>query len=242
MEKIGRDVCMVESNRIWAPYLAALQQERELSRLHYRVKNTRVSPYLELQADSLYGNGDYEDGFARLDVNPYVRFFSIFDPLLTPDDLGYEEFNQALSDILLHYLADMDLKMGMCRHDFYVKLVMQELEQGAFGGMEELAAFKGIEKRVVAEWLLSFYHTGDGPGSLSGAVNALLPFCEVYIREGEEFVFYMRQAYDGAEEKKLMFLIRLFLPLSCSGTIHWTQTYGVVGYGETLQMEGFILA
>ena len=233
---------MAESNQIWAPYLMMLQQEKDLSRIHYVVKNNRVSPYLELQAERLHGNGTYEDGRARLDVNPYVRFFSIFDPLLTADDLGYEEFEQALSDIMLHYLADLDIKMGMCRHDFYIRLLMRDLERGVYGGLEELSVFTKMERRVIAEWLLTFYHTGDGPCSLSGAVHALLPICVIYIREGEEFVFYMREPQEPVEEKKIRFLIRLFLPLACSGTIHWTKTYGVLGYEETTQMEDFILA
>jgi len=233
---------MAESNQIWAPYLTMLQQEGDLTRLHYTVKNNRVSPYLELQAESLHGNGTYEDGTARLDVNPYVRFFSVFDPLLTPDNLGYEEFDRALSDIILHYLADLDIKMGMCRHDFHIRLLMRDLEHGVYGGLAQLAAFTGMEKRVIAEWLICFYQTGDGPGSLSGAVHALQPLCEIYIREGEEFVFYMREPQDETEERRIQFLIRLFLPLACSCTIHWTQTYGVLGYGETMQMEDFILA
>ena len=41
------------SSQIWGPYLAMRQQERDMSGLFYRVKNVRVSPYLELQADSL---------------------------------------------------------------------------------------------------------------------------------------------------------------------------------------------
>lgn len=233
---------MVESNQIWAPYLSMLQREGDLTRLHYTVKNNRVSPYLELQAESLHGNGTYEDGFARLDVNPYVRFFSIFDPLLTPDDLGYEEFDQALSDLILHELADLDIKMGMCKHDFQIRMLMRDLEQGVYGGLAELEAFTKMEKRIIAEYLLAFYHTGDGPGSLSGVVRALLPICEIYIREGEEFVFYMRQPPEETEERRILFFIRLFLPLSCSYTIHWTQTYGVLGYEETMQMEDFVLA
>lgn len=233
---------MVESNQIWAPYLSMLQLEGDLTRLHYTVKNNRVSPYLELQAESLHGNGTYEDGFARLDVNPYVRFFSIFDPLLTPDDLGYEEFDQALSDLILHELADLDIKMGMCKHDFQIRMLMRDLEQGVYGGLAELEAFTKMEKRIIAEYLLAFYHTGDGPGSLSGVVRALLPICEIYIREGEEFVFYMRQPPEEMEERRILFFIRLFLPLSCSYTIHWTQTYGVLGYEETMQMEDFVLA
>lgn len=34
---------MVESNQIWAPYLSMLQREGDLTRLHYTVKNNRVS-------------------------------------------------------------------------------------------------------------------------------------------------------------------------------------------------------
>lgn len=233
---------MVESNQIWAPYLVMLQQEGRLEKLHYRVKNNRVSPYLELQAENLYGNGTYQDGDAQLDVNPYVRFFRMFDPLLTPDDLGYEEFDQALSDVLLHYLADLDIRMGMCKQDFHILLLVRDLEQGAYGGLAQLAEFSWMQKRVIAQWLLRFYQTGDSADSLQGAVRMLLPVCRVYIREGEEFVFYMRQPYDETEEKRLQFLIRLFLPLACSCTVHWTQTYGVVGYEGTMQMEDFVLA
>lgn len=119
---------------------------------------------------------------------------------------------------------------------------MRDLEQGVYGGLAELEAFTKMEKRVIAEYLLAFYHTGDGPGSLSGVVRALLPICEIYIREGEEFVFYMRQPPEETEERRILFFIRLFLPLSCSYTIHWTQTYGVLGYEETMQMEDFVLA
>lgn len=108
---------MNDINHIWGPYLAMLQQEGNLADLYYKVKDNRVSPYLELQADNLYGNG-HSGKYLKLDVNPYIRFLKIFEPLLSPDDMGYEEFNQALSDILLHYLADLDLKSGMCRQDF----------------------------------------------------------------------------------------------------------------------------
>ncbi|MDE7312400.1 MAG: hypothetical protein K2N87_12405 [Eubacterium sp.] len=233
---------MAESNQIWAPYLAVVQQGGDLLALHYTVKNTRVSPYLEMQTDSLHGNGNYAQGQARLEVNPYVRFFSIFDPLLASEDLGYEAFEQALSDIMLHELADLDIKMGMCRHDFYIRLLIRDIEQGTFGGEQELAVFSVMEKRQAAEWLLSFYHTADASASLAGAVHAILPDCEIYMREGEEFVFYMRQPWEETEEKKLRFLIRLFLPLACSYTIHWTKTYGVIGYEDTMQMEDFVLA
>lgn len=230
------------SSQIWGPYLAVRQQGGDIASLRYRVKNARVSPYMELQADSLYENGSYEEGFRHLDVNPYLRFFSIFDPFLMPEDAGYEEFYEALADILLHYLADLDLKMGMCRQDFYRNLIVQDMEAGVYGAFLQLAAFTDMEKQEIAWRILCFYHTGDGPGCLQKAAASLLPECRIYIREGQEFVFYMREPYDETDERRLGYLIRLFLPLSYSWTVHWMQTYGVTGYGETMQMGDFILA
>ncbi len=230
------------SSQIWGPYLAVRQQGGSMASLHYNVKNARVSPYMELQADSLYENGSYEEGFLHLDVNPYLRFFSIFDPFLTPDDFGYEEFNEALADILLHYLAELDLKMGMCSHDFYRNFIVHDMEAGVYGGLKQLAAFTAMEKLEIAWWILSFYHTGDGPGTLHKAVSSLLPECKIYIREGQEFVFYMRQPENETERRRLEYLIRLFLPLSYTRTVHWMRTYGVTGYGETMQIGDFILA
>ena len=233
---------MKDKNQIWGPYLALLMRDENTAKLHYIVSNHRVSPYLELQADDLYRDGSCMGAFSQLDVNPYVRFFSVFDPLLTADNLGYEEFNGALSDILLHYLADLDVRFGMCREDFYIGFLVKDMAEGAFGGLEELAFFTEAEKRTAAKWLFCFYRTGDGIGSLLGAVKVLLPVCEVFVREGEEIVFYMREPQGEAAERKLMYLIRLFVPLSCDYTGHWMETYGVIGYDETMQQEGFLLA
>lgn len=230
------------SSQIWGPYLAVHKQGGNRKDLHYHVKNTNVSPYIELQADSLYESDSYEDGFPHLDVNPYVRFFSIFDPFLTPDDLGYEEFNEAFADIILHYLADLDLKADMCRQDFYQKFILQDMEAGVFGGLTDLAEFTGMEKHEIAWHILSFYHTADALSSLKKAVEQLQPECKIYIREGQEIVFYMRQPWNEKDEKRLNYLIRLFLPLSYSSTVHWMRTYGVTGYDGTMQIGEFVLA
>lgn len=230
------------SSQIWGPYLAVKKQGGSMEELYYYVKNTRVSPYIELQADSLYENDGFEKGFPHIDVNPYLRFFSIFDPFLTPDDLGYEEFQEAFADILLHYLADLDLKADMCRHDFYLKFIVRDMEDGVFGGLAELAEFTDAEKLETAWHILSFYQTGDAAFCLKRAVESLQPECKIYIREGQEFVFYMRQPWNEKDERRLNYLIRLFLPLSYSCTVHWMRTYGITGYEETMRTGDFILA
>ena len=93
-----------------------------------------------------------------------------------------------------------------------------------------------------ARWLLCFYKTGDNESCISGAAGCLLPECEVLVREGTEFVFYMREPWNETDNKKIMFLVRLFLPLSAPYTVHWTRTYGVTGYNETMRLGSFVLA
>lgn len=232
---------MEDINQIWGQYLALLQQDISPEKLYYIVKNNRVSPYLELQADNLYGNSS-DSSFKKLDVNPYIRFFSIFRPLITPDDLGYEEFSQALSDIILHYLADLDLKAGMCKQDFYTAFIIQDIENGVFGDASGFTMFTAIEKWEIARILIYFYKTADSVYCFSLALKKLLPVCEILIREGEEFVFYMGEMQNETDSKKLLFLIRLFLPLSFPYTIHWGKTYGITGYNETMELGSFVLA
>ena len=231
---------MEDINQIWGPYLALVQQDISPEKLYYIVKNNRVSPYLELQADNLYGNSS-GSSFQKLDVNPYIRFFSIFEPLITPDDLGYEEFSQALSDIILHYLADLDLKAGMCKQDFYTAFIIQDIENGVFGDAREFTMFTAIEKWEIARILIYFYKTADSVYCFSLVLKKLLPVCEILIREGEEIVFYMRERQNETDSKKLLFLIRLFLPLSFPYTIHWGKTYGITGYNETMELGSFVL-
>ncbi len=232
---------MEDINQIWGPYLALVQQDISPEKLYYIVKNNRVSPYLELQADNLYGNSS-GSSFQKLDVNPYIRFFSIFEPLITPDDLGYEEFSQALSDIILHYLADLDLKAGMCKQDFYTAFIIQDIENGVFGDARGFTMFTAIEKWEIARILIYFYKTANSVYCFSLVLKKLLPVCEILIREGEEIVFYMRERQNETDSKKLLFLIRLFLPLSFPYTIHWGKTYGITGYNETMELGSFVLA
>lgn len=51
----------------------------------------------------------------------------------------------------------------------------------------------------------------------------------------------MREPQEPVEEKRYAFSSACFAA-GVFGTIHWTKTYGVLGYEETTQMEDFILA
>lgn len=228
-------------NYIWEPLIKMQQQGMALEELHYFVLNNRVSPYLELQADSLYEKELTKESIAHIDTNPYVRFPEIFQKFITADDLGYGEFNEALADVVLHYLADLDMKMGMGKREFHIRSTIKDLEQGAMGSKEEFGAFTAWEKRVLADGLLTSYQTADPIGCLVHVIGSLLPYCQVLARDGEEIVFYMREPENKRAEVRAQWAIKLFLPIQYNYVIHWMETYGVAGFDGTMGLEGFVV-
>lgn len=228
-------------NLIWEPLIKMQQQGINLEELHYFVQNNRVSPYLELQATSLYEKNLTKETVAHIDINPYTRFAEIFDKFITADNLGYEEFNEKLADVMLHYLADLDLKLGMSKREFYIKFMIVDLERDALGCKTEFNQFSIIEKRVLVDGLLTLYETGDFIYCMIHVIHDLLPICQILIRDGEEIVFYMRETEQVAMETRINLIIKLFLPIEVKFVIHWTKTYGIVGYDETMYLEEFIL-
>lgn len=224
---------------IWEPIIQFLQNEIDLEELSYIVQKNQTSPYLELQSDSLFEEKWINGVVNAVDVNPYVRFSEIFTSFLTADDLGYNEFNAAFSDILLHFLASIDLKMGMCKREFYIKFIIADMQ--ACLNKEEWDVFNIVEKRVVADGILNLYETSDYMMNLLDVTQKIIPYCLVSVRDRKEIIFYMREPRKSKSERKIMALIHLFLPISYHYVIHWTKTYGTVGYDESMILGDFIL-
>lgn len=228
-------------NYISQPMCYFLEQGWDIKKLHYQVQQNPISPYLEIQSDSLYETSWREESFYFVDVNPYVRFSKMFESLLTPDDLGYTAFTSAFSDILMHLLADLDLYTGQTRQEFFLSFLLANLETGSMGGAEEWNYFSKEEKKKIALQLFVFYQTSDWFSCLHTLLQQLLPMCGMEVKAKEELLFYLKQDREEKIEAKLKYCIRLFLPVSFSYQIHWNYTYGVIGYGETMRLEQFIL-
>lgn len=228
-------------NYIWEPLIQMMQRESAPERLCYRVQDSRVSPYLELQPDSLYEEDFSEGAFSHIDVNPYLRFESLFEAFVTPDDLGYGEFNEAFADVILHELADLDFKSGRSKREYYLRFILSDLADGIFGGLEDYRRFSIPETRVLAEEVLTLYQTCDYFACIMDAVGKLFPFCQVFLRDSDEIVFYMREEKEENSFGRIRFLIRLFLPVTVPYVVHWNKTYGVAGYDATMGLEDFIL-
>lgn len=228
-------------NYIWEALIQYTQENVPSHEINYVVQDNRTSPYMELQEENLYGNVELKNLKKVIDVNPYVRFFHLFDSFLVPDDMGYDEFNTVLADILLHYLGDIDLKLGMCRREFYIKFFMRDLESIAFIEKEVWSLFSNLEKRKIAEGLLDFYETSEYVHSFQQVIKQVFPISNVYIRDKEDIVLYMEEKENQETKQKLNVLIQLFLPINYQYRIHWDKTFGVIGTWHRMVLEEFIL-
>ena len=56
-----------------------------------------------------------------------------------------------------------------------------------------------------------------------------------------EVLFYTPYPYDGSVDKKLQYVIKLFVPIGYPCVIHWEYTYGSIGHDESMVLEAFVL-
>lgn len=247
-------------NYIWYPLIEAIQSGYDTTKIRYRVSDRKfyydigdetlcfsagahhMSPYLEYMPLVLFDPDKTvtsEDKFSRVDINPYHRFGSIFNHILKsersdPNDL-------IVCDVITHMLAHIDRICGMSKHDFIIFLILNEISDGCYGDKEAIELFNVSEKRELAEALIALYKTSNGLRCLADLFTRIMTDFIVRIRDNKEVVFYNLYGFDNKENKKLRFIIKLFLNIDFPYVIHWRHTYGTIGFDESMVLEEFVL-
>jgi hypothetical protein len=247
-------------NYIWYPFIEAVQLGYDTAKIQYRVKDRKfydrigdedvcvsanahyISPLLEYMPVVLYdpdGTVNPDEKFARADINPYHRFGTIFDSILKPERGDSNDL--VICDIIVHMLAHVDRICGMSKHDFRLMIITDEIENGCFGGTAEYNLFSIKEKRALAEALLMLYETSNCLRSLDALFNTAMTDFNIMLRGNDEVVFFNPYAFNEREDRKMKFVIKLFLPVDYPYVVHWGYTYGSVGHDESMVLEKFVL-
>ena len=227
---------------IWELILKALSQGIDENKIGFRVFGGAIAPNLEIVLSSfIHQDRLSEHLLSDVDVNPYIRFSDIFFEWLPPEKNIYPAFNDALADIILHYLARLDLRSGMTRREYHIKFIENDIQNGLFGDGGVFAALGRAEKKCAAAEILNLYKTNDYMDCLRRASDGLLPRMQILDRSGEEIVFWCREAENNETREKIMFIAKLFMPLNIRREIHWEYTYGVVDVPESMRLEQFVM-
>ena len=224
-------------NLLWEVMLRAVQQGVSKGDIRFQ-RAKSFSPCMEVSAPCL--NQEDLRELSPVEVNLYYRFYHIFKDLYRPDETEFPQLRASLTNLLLHELAENDVRSGLTRKEFYKKRLCQDFEEGLYGAESKaaLALFHRDEKDVILSSLLRQYETGSSLDIFKDAVVALIPESIVY-RSNDDF--YEIFVYVGLPEtevyqQKLAFLQSLFLELPYHTEIYYDHHFGILGIDGTMNI------
>lgn len=220
-------------NYIWDLVIKA--KEAGIDPAHITFKPAEVySPYMELSQQDL--NGSVIPSV--VEVNPYYRFYDIFRDLFDINLVEDAQLRETLFDIIIHFLAELDLMQGMNKREYYIAFVLRDIEAGLYGmGVKrQLALFTKEEQEVIAEGILRMYDTGDSLQLLKKVIRSIFPRSTIYVNseEKDEMLFYIGRKKTEHSSGKLQLLMTLFLPVSFQTQVYWDCHFGIIEADDTM--------
>ncbi|MGM0368833.1 MAG: iron-dependent peroxidase [Bacillota bacterium] len=226
-------------NYIWELIIKAKNENTPIHELTFKLPAV-YSSYMELSSEML----NYDGVKPEVEVNPYYRFFSIFKDLFDPNYIKAEELRIVLLDILLHFLAQIDLYQGMDRTEYYKLFIYREISSGSFGRevKKGIRKFSKVEKNMLLDNIYKFYNTGNQIFYLKKSIQQIFKNSVVYInREGarensNEILLYIGAVPKQDNKQKLEVIETLFLPINFTTITYWQYHFGIVGLEETMNI------
>ncbi|GGG82828.1 hypothetical protein GCM10010918_45430 [Paenibacillus radicis (ex Gao et al. 2016)] len=227
-------------NYIWDLMVKAQRSGKSKKGIYFQPAKV-YSPYMELSLVDI--NAMHIE--REVEVNPYYRFYDIFLDMFTLDNEESEELRNALFDIMIHFLADIDLMQGMNRREYCIRFVLKDMEECLFGEdvKRGLALFNRDEREIIAVNVLRLYETGEAVYLLKDTMRKLFRRSTIYVNceEKDELVFYVGQKESAETKARIELVRRIFLPIRFDTEIYWEHHFGIQGYEETMRIDRIAL-
>jgi hypothetical protein len=173
-------------------------------------------------------------------VNAFYRFSHVFEALLSEDMDAYTELQETMFDVLMHYLAILDLRSGLCRAEYYMQFLIEDVESGLYGkrNAESLKSFCGRDKRLVAAELVRMYKTGPSMRLFARLLREIYPDSIVYLdaRGVRELLVYVGEKQTDVLTDQMTLLCDLFIPADYSVKLFWEYHFGLINVLETMEI------
>ncbi len=224
----------------WQLQVRAVEENQNPKEIFYK-KGEPFSPYTEIIFEDL-NNKEIRN---IVEINPYYRFFRIFNELLDVNFDESQDIKEVLLDHVYHHLLDIDMFQGMNKREFYITFVIKNIEQGYFGDelRENISIFYSNEKRYLANGILSMYETTECIFILKKVTKEI--FTKAYIFSNtdnkDEVVFFLRVKETEINRMKIEFIKHLFLPYKYNVEIFWENIFGVIGEGDFMRNDGIVI-
>ncbi|MFJ8462013.1 MULTISPECIES: iron-dependent peroxidase [Lysinibacillus] len=227
-------------NYIWDLLIKAEDEGLSKKDIYFNLAKT-YSPYMELSPQLL--NAQYVE--QHVEVNPYYRYFEIFNNLFHPDNTTNIEFRDYLFDIALHFLAEIDRMQGMNKREFFIRFILKEIEANVFGNLvrDNIHAFTKKEQEIVVLNMLRLYQTGEEIYLLKDTLKRLFKHCIIYVKseEQDELLLYIPQKQTEQNQRKVQLVQEIFLPIGFHIEVYWQYHFGIMDAEETMKLDRIVL-
>ncbi len=224
-------------NYLWEVMLQAKDQGVEEEKINFEIAR-KHSPYMEISEEFL-NVVNLEEPY-MVEINPYYRFDRIFNNMFHPDLNDYPDLRKGLFQLLIHMLAENDLKMGMTREEYYKRLLRIALEEHVYGAeaASVFEIFEGREREILLEGMLMLYRMGESLTLFRHVMRMLISNCIVYSSNDNPYVIlvYIGKKKSDSLERKVAFIINQFVGIRYHVDLYYEHHFGIIGIEETMSI------
>ena len=188
----------------------------------------KISPYMEIA----------ENNSVLCEVNPLIRFSEIF----SDSDILSE--NEALENIVFHYLAMTDMLSGINESQVKVNWLEKEILKGSFG--EKLKdKWKMIQLRHQEILLYTLLHKLETQQIENEFFNACKKLFEstslIYEKNTDTYYFYISEDKTEYNEMLLDTAVMMFWDIQYRLEIIWKNHYGIIDSDDTMKIHNIYI-
>ena len=225
---------------VWEVLLKADEQRFPREKLRFIDAKT-PSPYKEVSFSEINRTDITED---PIEINSLYRFSAVFEPLLK--GLGdYPELQECLFDILIHYMAEINMYEGMCKKEYHGLFLHKDIKSGKYGKRfrDVFQTFTHEQIRFVIENMVRLYET-DASITLYTAVMKKIYTRSIHyfnVVEQRELLVYIGKRETPELRLQVDFLLSMFVPFDYVVHLFWDVHFGLIGVDETLEADKFMV-
>jgi hypothetical protein len=199
------------------------------------------SAYMELSPKML----NLQKAEPEIEINPYYRFYEIFRDYFHPDNQEDVELRNALFNMVIHFLADIDRRLGMTKTEYYIRFILADIKNGSLGVKMERAIpeLNLDEQDLVARNVYRLYRTGAMIDLLKDTIIRIFPRSIIYVNYEvkEEILLFLEYEPSSVNLIKLDAILDVFLPLRFRTEIYWDYHFGIIDNDEAMKVDSIAL-
>lgn len=225
---------------LWEVLLKADEQCFPRERLRF-TSIKAPAPYMEVANTDF--NRDYVSD-APIEINSFYRFGEIFNCVVNELD-EYPELKECLFDILMHYVAEVNMYEGLCIKEYHGIFLYNDVKNGKYGKQYEnvFQTFAREQVRFVIESMVRLYEIGPSITLFQSVMRKVYPRSISYLHSTErrEMLVYIGKKESPELNRQVNFLLSMFVPFDYVIHLFWDKHFGLIGVNETLELDEFVV-